>query len=213
MPAGYGLYGMDVSHHQGTIDWTKVAASVTGEFPLSFVIVKATEGKGFLDENLASNRAGAREAGLAFGAYLFYDPSDTPQSQAEFFIGNVPLRAGDLPPVVDVEKRAGSAESFQQNLLACLRILESHYGVKPVIYASYKFRKRYLTSDEFDAYPFWVAHYYVDEPCEDGTAWDLWQFTDRGRVPGIRGNTDLDVFAGTSADFHKLLVTAPPSEK
>lgn len=208
MPGGYGLYGIDVSHHQGEIDWSMVPVSRSVEFPLSFVFMKATEGHSFKDENFDVNLAGARAAGLACGAYLFYDPSDSPKSQAGFFIDNVSLKDGDLPPVVDVEKRSGNSIAFQRNLLSCLEILEQHFGVRPIIYASYKFRKNYLTLPEFGRYPFWVAHYYVDEPCSDGSSWDFWQFTDRGRVPGIRGNTDLNVFGGSQTEFGKLLVGA-----
>ena len=108
-------------------------------------------------------------------------------------------------PVVDVERSGRSSGDLQRELLVFLKALEKHYGAKPVIYASAKFRKRHLDSAEFDSYPFWVAHYYVSRPDTD-KLWRFWQFTDRAGVDGIDGNTDFNVFRGTEADFNKLRI-------
>ena len=62
-----------------------------------------------------------------------------------------------------------------------------------------------LGSPEFDAYPFWVAHYYVVRPVTD-RQWRFWQFTDRSSVEGIGGYTDFSVFRGTEADFNSLRI-------
>ena len=74
--------------------------------------------------------------------------------------------------------------------------VEAHYGVKPILYTSYKFKKRYLNDSIFDSYPYWIAHYYVDSVKYEGK-WHFWQHTDVGNVPGIEEEVDLNVFNGT----------------
>ncbi|MBO7415461.1 MAG: glycoside hydrolase family 25 protein [Bacteroidaceae bacterium] len=204
LPSGYCYYGIDVSHHQGRIDWQRVAASSAGsEYPLRFVIMKGTEGGTFKDPNLDENLAAAREAGFVCGVYHFYNPATSPSVQAAFFRENVQLTAGDLVPVVDVETDVKDVGKLQRELTEFLVTVESFFGVKPVIYTSVKFQRRYLNTPAFSRYRFWVAHYYVDEPATD-LDWSFWQFSDRARIDGIDGLTDIDAFRGTRAAFDSL---------
>ncbi|MBR4810129.1 MAG: glycoside hydrolase family 25 protein [Bacteroidaceae bacterium] len=204
LPSGFLYYGIDVSHHQGKIDWNKVAeSSALNGYPVRFVIMKATEGSTFTDPEYLDNIRDAREAGFVCGVYHFYDPSVSPDKQAEHYINTVKLQKGDLAPVVDVERSGRSSGDLQRELSVFMGLLESHYGVKPIIYASAKFRRRHLNSTAFDRYPFWVAHYYVVRP-ETAKPWIIWQFTDHASVEGINGHTDFNVFKGTEADFNAL---------
>jgi lysozyme len=204
-PEGYEIHGIDISHHQGKIDWDRVASSSQANgYPIKFVIMKATESDTFTDPDYRDNIADARKAGFVCGVYHFYDPGTSPDKQAKHFINTVNLMKGDLVPVVDVE-RAGRASDLRKDLLVYLKTLERHYGVKPIIYASAKFRRRHLNTAEFDAYPFWVAHYYVVRPVTD-KQWRIWQFTDHASVDGIREYTDFNVFRGTDADFNSLRI-------
>ncbi|MBO6077501.1 MAG: glycoside hydrolase family 25 protein [Bacteroidaceae bacterium] len=204
LPSGFLYYGIDVSHHQGKIDWSKVAElSALNGYPVRFVIMKATEGSTFTDPEYLDNIRDAREAGFVCGVYHFYDPCVSPDKQAEHYMNTVKLQKGDLVPVVDVERSGRSSGDLQRELSVFLGLLESHYGVKPIIYASTKFRRRHLNSTAFDRYPFWVAHYYVVRP-ETVKPWIIWQFTDHASVEGINGHTDFNVFKGTEADFNAL---------
>lgn len=205
LPSGYLYYGIDVSHHQGRIDWERVArSSIENGYPIKFAIMKATESNTFTDPDYTDNIANARKAGFVCGVYHFYDPWTSPQKQAQHYINTVKLQKGDFVPVVDVE-RAGKSADLRRDLLVYLKAIESHYGVKPIIYASAKFRKRHFNSAELDAYPFWVAHYYVVRPGTD-KRWQIWQFTDHASVTGISGYTDFNVFRGTEADFQSLRI-------
>ena len=204
LPSGFLYYGIDVSHHQGSIDWNKVAqSSGSNVSPIKFVIMKATEGSTFTDPYYTDNIRMARDAGFICGAYHFYNPVTSPQKQAENYINTVHLIKGDIIPVVDVERVGRSSADLQRELLVFLKALEKHYGVKPVIYASSKFRRRHLNNPEFDDYPFWVAHYYVVRP-ETAKSWRIWQFTDHASIEGISGYTDFNVFRGSEADFNAL---------
>lgn len=204
IPNGYSVYGIDVSHYQGRIDWQRVAVSSEGEYPLRFVMLKATEGGDYKDSTFDANIDSARQAGLICGAYHFYNPKTSPIDQANFFTKNVELFSGDLPPVVDIESRGDDKETLQKDLLKWLSIVENHYGIRPIIYTSVKFRHKYLDNHEFDKYQFWIAHYYVDKP-DTETEWKFWQCSDRARIGGIEGHTDLNVFAGSLSDLQKIL--------
>ena len=206
LPSGYLCYGIDVSHHQGWIDWNRVAqSSAMNSYPVRFVIMKATEGSTFTDSSYSDNIIEARKAGFICGVYHFFDPWTSPDKQAAHYINTVKLEQGDLVPVVDVERTGRSSADLRQDLQVFLKALESHYGCKPIIYSSAKFRKRHLNSHEFDGYPFWVAHYYVVRP-ETDKPWSFWQFTDRAGIEGIGGYTDFNVFRGSEADFQSLRI-------
>lgn len=206
LPEGYSIRGIDVSHHQGDIDWNKVRRSEIGNTPISFVFIKATEGESLVDPKFKENILKAREVGLACGAYHYFLPGVAAEDQARNFIRNVKLQAGDLPPVLDVEVLGDlTKEQLRAETLKWLKIIELHYKTRPILYTYYKFRKQYLNSIVFDHYPYWIAHYYVDTLHYDG-AWKFWQHTDRGRVKGIRGNVDINTYNGSLYDPQQLMI-------
>ena len=205
MPAGYSMHGIDVSHYQGDINWKMLEQTRQGKFPVQFIFMKATEGGDFSDDKFVANFDSAKAHGFIRGAYHFYNPKTDADKQADFFIRSVKLEPGDLPPVLDIEKKGKDVKKLQQDLKIWLRKVESHYGVKPIIYASYKFKTKYLNDSIFDTYPYWIAHYYVDSVRYQGE-WKFWQHTDVGTLPGIDEKVDLNVFNGTSADLRKMFI-------
>ena len=205
MPAGYSMHGIDVSHYQGDINWKMLEQTRQGKFPVQFIFMKATEGGDFSDDKFVANFDSAKAHGFVRGAYHFYNPKTDANKQADFFIRSVKLEPGDLPPVLDIEKKSKDVKKLQQDLKIWLRKIESHYGVKPIIYASYRFKTKYLNDSIFDTYPYWIAHYYVDSVRYQGE-WKFWQHTDVGTLPGIDEKVDLNVFNGTSADLQKMLI-------
>lgn len=202
LPVSYKVHGIDISHHQGEIDWNEVKATAKQKFPIRFVFMKATEGGDYKDSRFADNFRGAGEVGIIRGAYHFYNPNTDPIRQADFFISQVKLVKGDLAPVLDIERKPRDKVQLQTDLKKFLHRLEQHYGVKPIIYTSFKYKTRYLDDPEFDTYPFWIAHYYVDMLSYEG-AWHFWQHTDYGTVPGIDTNVDLNVFNGSWEELQR----------
>ena len=77
--------------------------------------------------------------------------------------------------------------------------------MKPIIYTGYKFKLHYLNTPAFDEYPYWIAHYYV-EKLEYRGKWNFWQHTDCGKVTGIKGNVDCNIFNGSFEDLMKLTI-------
>jgi len=209
-PEGFQVMGIDVSHHQSRIDWEELRNARIGGHPLRFVFVKATEGITLIDENFNDNFFRSRENGLIRGAYHYYKPGSDARRQAEFFLRQVHLVQGDLPPVVDIEERGSKPlAQFQHDVLTWLRIVEEAVGVPPIIYAGYRFRMDYLSTPLFDRYPLWIAHYYEKSLRYQG-AWHFWQFTDCGRVQGISGTVDFNLFNG---DLKALMqLTLQPCE-
>ena len=195
--------GIDVSHFQGTVDWSKVHGA--GK---TFAFVKATEGIDLLDSQFATNWEGTQAAGLVRGAYHFFQPGDDPITQAEFFMSNVELAPGDLAPVLDVELSSGvDATTLQANIKTWLETVETAYGVTPILYTDVNFANEFLSSG-FGKYPLWIADYEETAPEAVGSwlDWDFWQYSDSGQVDGVDGDVDLDEFQGTVAQWEGLLV-------
>ena len=207
-PEGYAIHGIDISHYQGDINWQMLRNNAEiSHTPLRFVIIKATEGSNRLDACFDKNFYEAREHGFIRGAYHFWSTRTSAQQQAAFFIRNVKLQEGDLPPVLDIEHKPKnkSIKEFQNDIQTWLDIIESHYAATPIIYTSYKFKLAYLSGSEFNRYPYWIAHYYVDKLDYKGQ-WKFWQHTDAGKLPGIKGYVDLDVYNGSDYDLRKLTI-------
>ncbi|MCR4583653.1 MAG: glycoside hydrolase family 25 protein [Prevotella sp.] len=207
-PEGYEIHGIDVSHHQGRIDWEQLKDNgMINKCPIRFVMIKATEGATQTDENFHDNFEQARENGFTRGAYHFYSVHTTAEDQAQHFLETVKLENGDLPPVLDVEHKPSTQTDgqFRSSVLKWLHIVERHYGVKPIIYTYYKFKMRYLNDSIFDSYPYWIAHYYVDSVEYKGR-WKFWQHTDAGRLPGIKGNVDFNIYNGSFYDLRQMTI-------
>lgn len=205
MPADYKVHGIDISHHQEIVDWKLLEQTRRGQFPIRFVFMKSTEGGDYADRTFTANFDSARAHGFIRGAYHFYNPKTDARKQAAFFIQSVDLQPGDLPPVLDIEKKGKSIPRMQDDLKLWLRLVEAHYGVKPIIYASYKFKTRYLNDSVFNSYPYWIAHYYVDSVKYQGD-WKFWQHTDVGTLPGIDKQVDLNVFNGSVQELQRMLL-------
>lgn len=205
MPLGYSIYGIDVSRHQGTIDWEALKSGDGKSAPVQFVYMKATEGSDFTDKNFETNFASAKRQGFVRGAYHYFSPHSGGLAQANMFIKTVKLQKGDLPPVVDVEERPKDKQRFIQELKIFIAKIEEHYGVKPIIYSYKKYKEHYLSEPFFNKYPLWVAHYYVSK-LDENIEWLMWQCSDIGQLPGIEENVDINIFNGTQEQFKSILI-------
>jgi lysozyme len=187
--------GLDVSEYQGEISWSYVD-TLENKYPLRFVFIRATVGNDRLDKQFKENWLGAKKNKLIRGAYHYYRPNENSLEQAEFFIQNVSLAKGDLPPVLDIEKlpKNQSMDKLKVGLKRWLKRVEAHYKVRPIIYTGEKYYDDFL-KEEFSDYLFWIANYnfYREKMDED---WLFWQFTEKASVPGIEGNVDINIYNG-----------------
>lgn len=202
----FPVRGVDVSAHQGEIEWPVLAGQ-----DLSFAFVKATEGSTFTDVRFAENWEEAHSCGLRVGAYHFFSFDSPGEAQAAHFIKTVPKREGDLPPVVDVEfygdkeQNPPSREEVEAQLGSLLTRLTEYYGVKPILYSTGKAYKQYL-SGGYEEYDIWIRDVFFTPSLPDGREYAFWQYTDKGRLPGYQGDEkciDLNVFCGTEEEFRR----------
>lgn len=207
IPANYVINGIDVSSHQQIIDWASVKEMEIKKIKIGFAFIKATEGLDDKDKFFKRNWLATKKDSITRGAYHFFLATKSGEKQAKNFIKALPqLHIGDLPPVLDVEELYGVPVALMQTRVKeCLKTLETYYKVKPIIYSYANFYENYL-GKEFDCYPLWIAHYLEKEKPRISRNWTFWQHNENGKVNGIAGNVDFNVFKGDSAAFKKLLI-------
>ena len=179
--------GIDVSHYQGRIDWDQVA----GSEKICYVYLKATEGVSYVDDTYQRNLREAKRVGLCVGSYHFYRPNTNWREQLKNMTDNVRIKDQDLVPIVDIEHRGRVSESkFIRDLKSFVEHVERHYGKKPLLYSYQNFYNRYLKG-HFTDYHWMIAKYQDDKPVlHDGKDFIIWQYTQSGRMPGVRGGVD-----------------------
>lgn len=206
IPNGNYVHGIDVSRHQGTIHWEKVAAMRSENIGIKFVFIKATEGITRTDDKFRKNWKASKEHNLIRGAYHFYYPSRDAKKQAQNFESKVKLEPGDLPPVIDIEVSNGkSKKSIVEDLKFMCDQLEKTYAAKPIIYTNLHFYETYL-KDDFKEYPLWISCYFDQKRFEKecGHSWKIWQHSDKGKIDGIKGPVDFNVFNGSMNQLKKF---------
>lgn len=218
--AGKKVYGIDVSKYQKKIDWTRLQlnADASGNVvagsgrnvrfrqPVLFALMKSTQGTTIVDPTFRYNFSEAKRAGIIRGAYHFLSISSSAREQAEYFIANTPLEEGDFPPVLDLEipKKVMAKNHAKVIRIAkeWLRIVEEHYGVRPIIYTYNNYYIDYLKGHGLDDYDYWIARY-GNKPSV--RHWEIWQFTETGKCKGINHNVDINLFRGNYRDLKKYV--------
>jgi lysozyme len=206
MPAHHAIHGIDVSRYQRYISWPAVSSMKVFGIKLGFCFIKATRGTGHTDPHFSRNWRRSKQAGLVRGAYHYFIPTQSGVEQARHFLRVARFSKGDLPPVLDLEEAKGvSVSQLRKEALVWLTTVESATGIRPILYTSVGFYQRYL-GRAFDAYPLWVAHYYQPRQPNIRREWSFWQHSDAGRVNGIEGPVDFNVFNGDSSAFRRILI-------
>lgn len=201
----YPVHGVDVSHHQGEIDWELVK-----DDGYDFAIIKATEGGDWKDTKYSQNVLSARENDVVVCSYHYYSFCKDPVLQANHFISVIGDLSGSLPPAIDIEfdqncNGALPVLEFRKNLLKFVAVIVEEYGVYPIIYCNEDFFFKYLDAKEFLDCDFWIRNV-VSQPDLNGKMWSFWQYTAKGKVSGITGLTDLNVYSGRTSDFEELII-------
>ncbi|GAB3543707.1 hypothetical protein GCM10027444_02600 [Actinopolyspora lacussalsi] len=204
-------HGIDVSNHNGPIQWNEVAAS--GEH---YAFVLATDGGNFTNPMFDQQFNGAKNAGMLAGAYHFGRPTGSAVGQADRLLNTMGSTddGKTLPPVLDLEvspngggcygKTSGQLHSWTQSFLDRVK---SKTGEDAIVYASPSFWSSCMAgSQEFSENPLWLASYGVPQPSLFGgwDAYSFWQYTNKGSVPGITGPVDRNLFQGSGSDLLEL---------
>ncbi len=205
--------GIDVSHWQHEIDWAEVRRS-----GVKFAFIKATEFPDkqtalFVDNKFRQNLKGAKSNGLYWGAYHFFRTHIDPVLQAQKFCKTVG-EFSSLPPVVDLEVAGSRGERLNHKVRLFLDEVEKITLRRPIIYTSGGFWRSYMASEKLAhtnwaaEYPLWMAQYTTlwPNPIYPWPAWDFWQYSDKGRLPGILTDVDLNWFAGSEEELVRKFI-------
>lgn len=183
-------YGIDVSHHNGKIDWERVK-----ETPLLFVYVKATEGATYVDNRYKENFRSAKKAGYKVGSYHFFRMTSSAHDQFANFKKTVDREKQDLIPMVDVETSDKySAKELRDSLNVFIGLVREYYGVRPMIYATNRSYNE-LCGGLYPSYHLYIGRYGDNPPVIKGSGqYSIWQYTEKGRIEGIPKPVDMARF-------------------
>jgi len=222
------IYGIDISRYQHekgrkrfSIRWAQLRISHLGskskkkisgvvDYPISFCYIKSTEGISIRNKYYVNDYAAARKHGIQAGAYHFFSTRTSGSAQAKYFIASTLFRKGDLPPVLDIEPsdgdiaKMGGAKALFSNIRAWLQAVEKFCGVKPILYINQRFVNKWLPEapDIKRDYKVWIARYGEYKP---DVKLVMWQLSPDGRVKGITGEVDINVFNGYQAQFDEFI--------
>ena len=210
--------GIDVSHWQREIDWSEVKRS-----GVKFAFIKATEFPDkrtslFVDGEMRKNIAGASANGLLWSAYHFFRTHIDPVIQAKVFCETVG-EFNSLPPVLDLEAAGSKGERLNYKVRQFLDETERITKKRPIIYSSGGFWRSYLAyekrthTDWARAYPLWIAQYtnLWPTPLYPWAGWEFWQYSDKGKIPGIVTHVDLNWFNGSLEELERKYIVGDNS--
>lgn len=207
----YPIQGIDVSHHQGDIDWQRLAVQPQ----VRFAIIKATEGGDFRDRRFAENWRRAAEVGIVRGAYHFFTFCRPGRDQAQNVLATVPREPDTLPVTVDIEfhgncDKVPKVEELANEINAFMDELKTVFPEKPIFYVTQPFYEQYFKGREglYPDHHLWlrsIAEEPVGEACRP---WTIWQFADNGMLDGIEGPVDLNALCPSDAAFSHLFSKA-----
>ena len=218
------IYGIDISRHQHEkgrhrygINWRQLQITSFGQrhdiegrtFPVSFVYIKATEGTTVRNRYFATDYQQAHKHGIKVGAYHFFSLSSSAADQAHYFLRHVIMRPGDFPPVLDVEpseaqiRKIGGDEELMKRVRLWLQIVEQRTGKRPILYVSQSFVRNHMkdAQDIKQNYNVWIARYSQYRP---DVKLLFWQLCPDGKVDGITGPVDINVFNGYQGQFEEF---------
>ena len=192
IPLGFESFGIDVSHHQGEIDWDLLLNKEHFDTIIHFVYCKATEGNSYTDTKWEYNRKALNEFGIPNGAYHFFTTKEAPRPQVDHFLNFWKKREVDLPPVLDVETEGFSDEDLRKKMKIWLDEVENRTGMRPIIYTSHHFFETKF-KNFFPDHKFWIAAYSKRPNSIIDKRILHWQYSENGILPGIEEDVDLNV--------------------
>ena len=200
----YPILGIDISSHNGDIDFYMVKNN-----DYSFVIIKASEGEDVLDSLFTTNYNRARANDLKVGAYHYFRKNTDGINQAKNFVEAVGWRKLDLPLIIDVEDEINdnvSDEITLKNLNAMIDNLQSR-GYKVMIYTNGNGYKKYVKDRQL--INLWLCSFKNPDDIKH-IPHQIQQYSHHGRVEGINGDVDLDVFNGNEKQWEQWLANVAP---
>lgn len=193
-PRDYPVLGVDISHHQGKIDFNKLVDSGKDGDSIQFVYIKATEGTDHIDSRYEKNAEALSEYEIPYGFYHYFHPSISATLQADFFITTIKFYNFKLRPVIDVEvDQDQNAQAIRDSVKVFIDEVEKELDVEPLLYSYVSFYDQYLNSATLEDQDLWLAAYSQEVNSLIYPRLLLWQFTEKGTVDGVKTYIDLNV--------------------
>lgn len=194
IPVKYPIMGMDVSHHQGNIDFNAASHMEKGGDSIAFVYIKATEGEDFVDSKYDANAEGFAKFKMNYGFYHFFQPESSALKQAHFYSDIVKGYNFKLIPVLDVEKKGDrTKKQLVDSINVFLKEVEKLLDTRPMVYTYLSFYNDYLKGSSIQNELLWMAAYSYDDSFMENDNVIIWQFSEVGTVNGISTHVDLNV--------------------
>lgn len=221
------IYGIDISRYQHEkgrkrygINWKSLKILSLGKkhpmdgqtFPVSFIYIKATQSTSIVNRYFRQDYLQAKKHGIRVGAYHFFSLSTTPQAQADYFLKHAVISKSDFPPVLDVEptnaqiEHIGGDDELMCRIRIWMQIVEKRTGKCPILYVSQSFIFQHMrnAADIKKKYNVWIARYGEYKP---DVKLVYWQLSSTGRVNGIIGDVDINVFNGYQGQYSEFVRT------
>lgn len=185
--------GIDVSQWQGAVDYRQVK-----DAGIRIVYIRAGEGADSVDPYFERNYRAAKRSRLHVGLYHYVTARTVAEGrrQAHFFASLINEKEITCRPVMDFEQVSGLTKVRANRIaLAYLRELRRLTGYRPAMYSD-AYDAQTLWNERLSKYPLWIADYGRDQPFSLGQwrSWEGFQYSSKGRVPGVSGMVDLDRF-------------------
>ena len=208
VPPSYenALLGIDVSKWQGEINWEKVAQNNKIKFAycrstcIKLVCLDTDESYTRNIENLK------KYPQIKKGSYHFLSPYISGKKQADYFIEHSIFAKGDLMPVLDIEKAHKLSEARLIKVINDFIFeFREKTGLDLIIYSNISFYNDHL-KNKFPNNKLWLANYRNNDYKIKNTNWNIWQYTETGKMIGINAYVDINVFNGDSLDLNDILI-------
>lgn len=194
IPENYPLLGIDVSHHQGDINYAEAVKMTRGRDSIQFVYIKTTEGTNFKDRNYDENAEGFAAYGMNYGFYHYYQPDRSAKKQALFYCETIKAYNFKLIPVVDIEVIGNRTKrQIVDSIAVFVNKVDEILEARPMIYTYVSFYCDYLEGTKLEPELYWLASYNTFNPYMEKSNVIMWQFSERGTVDGISTKVDLNV--------------------
>lgn len=210
-PSNENLYqGIDISSWQGYVNFSAVKKS-----GIDIVYIKSSEGISYVNPYLEYSYKNAKSNGLKVGFYHYVTAKNTTQArnQATFFAKTISGKQFDCKLAMDFENFS-TLSKYEVNQISkvFLNTLQSLSNSQPIIYSN-SYSARTIFDKSLNSYPLWIANYGVTSPSNNGKwqYWQGWQYTSSGRVNGVSGSVDRNVFTSDIFVTNSSISTFPDS--
>lgn len=196
------ISGIDISRYQTHINWEKVAPQI------DFVFIRATSGKKYVDPYFEDHYNNAKDNNIPLGVYHYFVFYQNGKEQAEHFLKTLGNNEFELPLVVDVEEHPtyGHAsfnhKKMVDNLKSFIETVEKATKKKMIIYTNIECFNKYIKFN-FPSHHLWICTFKGKQSLP--SKWLFWQTTHTGKIRGIKGHVDINVFNGDCKTWESFI--------